>query len=196
MYKLTFKLPFLLLLAVACGPAEGEEQQEAKTEVELESEPAGELLTAELNSVAAIEDWVAGIAAKINEKAYPSEGPTKIARGDNTLDVTILNRQGKINVIRVEDPDAKVLTGQRYYLRNGQVVMLEEKGVMDNGTHMANRFYYHDGKVLKAETRRAETEDGLATSAPQPYESPYGDLDFRLKPQEVNASARGYLNGE
>jgi len=195
MYKLTYLLPFWLLLAVACGPATGEEQQETETEVELESEAVDELLTTDLSSVAAIEDWVAGIATKINDKAYPSEGPTKIARGDNELDVTILNRQGEINVIRVEDPDAKVLTGQRYYLRNGQVVMLEEKGVTENGTHMANRFYYHNGKVLKAETRRAETEDGLATSAPQPYESTYGDLDFRLKPQEVNASAQRYLEG-
>mgnify|MGYP006267847591 CR=1 FL=1 len=195
MYKLTFILPFLLLLAVACGPAANKEEQQTETEVELESDPAGELLTADLGSVAAIENWVADIALKVNDKAYPAEGPTKIARGDNELDVTIFNRQGKINVIRVEDPDAKMLSGQRYYLRNGQVVMLEEKGVREDGTHMANRFYYHAGEVLKAETRRAETEDGLATSAPQPYESPYGDMDYRLKPKEVKASAQRYLKG-
>lgn len=97
------------------------------------------------------------------------------AKGDNTMDAWVGYVAGKPLLVRLW---AKGGEGNKWWIyadtATGKVVYFKEETVLD-GKGIRNRFSYRGDSVA------------LAFASNNPYKSPYGELDFRLKPLEVEA---------
>jgi len=95
------------------------------------------------------------------------------AKGDNKMDAWVGYVAGKPLLVRLW---AKGGEGDKWWMyadtATGKVKYFKEETVLD-GKGIRNRFSYRGDSVA------------LAFASNQPYKSPYGDQDFRLKPVEV-----------
>lgn len=94
-------------------------------------------------------------------------------KGDNKMDAWVGYVAGKPLLVRVW---AKGGEGDKWWMyadtATGKVKYFKEETVLD-GKGIRNRFSYRGDSVA------------LAFASNEPYKSPYGDQDFRLKPVEV-----------
>lgn len=189
---LLLSLLFVVLLP-ACGDndageAEIEEPEMEETQTEAVSEP--DVLTRELSTPEEIEDWVAELAVMVNQNEFQSTSPKEVTRGDTTYQVTVLNPEGRIKIVRAGSPSWENMEhGIRYLTRDGDVIMLEELEKVDDG-YRINRFYYSNGELVSSTSRRGATLSEAMGALPTGYESPTGDgSDVRLKYEEVKSAS-------
>ncbi len=193
-----FAALLVLFFLGACGGGNTTDPVESTAEEAME-EPAAAvqdpLATMDLNSAEEIEEWISLLAMKVNAGGLSSTTPTRVSRGDMTYEVVVRDWEDQVQVIRAASPSWEAIEqGFRYFLRDGEVVSLEELKKMEDGTYQVNRFYYDDGALLKAVSRAGATPEEARSAASADYVSPYGDLDFRLKYQEVLMAANQFLN--
>ena len=119
-----------LFILSACGGDPGTEQTEAAAEEAVDQAAASvqdPLVSMELGSADAIEEWVSLLAMKVNAGGLTSTSPTQVSRGDMTYEVVVRNWEDKVRIIRAASPSwEEIDQGFRYFLRDGEVVSLEE----------------------------------------------------------------------
>jgi len=196
---LSFLAALLVLVFLgACGGSDTSGQAESAPGAPAE-EPAASvqdpLLTMQLNSVEAIDEWLELTTMKADAGGMTATEPKTLSRGDMTYQGVLRQLDG-VQMIQIGSPSWTDLNqGFRYFLRDGEVVALEEVKKLEDGSYQINTFYYDNGQLLKGTSRAGATaKDARQSIEVTPYESPYGDLDFRLKYQEVKMAANQFLN--
>ncbi len=196
---LSFLAALLVLVFLgACGGGDTSGQAETAPAAPAE-EPAASvqdpLLTMQLNSVEAIDEWLELTTMKAEAGGMTATEPKTLSRGDMTYQGVLRQLDG-VQMIQIGSPSWTDLNqGFRYFLRDGEVVALEEVKKLEDGSYQINTFYYDNGQLLKGTSRMGATaKDARQSTEVTPYESPYGDLDFRLKYPEVKMAANQYMN--
>ncbi len=145
----------------------------------------------ELNSTETIDKWFDNIQR--GESGYASKQST-VAIGDVTQTLTTYTDDaGAVKYIKAEVA-GKPISQFQYYLENGKVVLLRE-WIMAGPRNVENRFYFHNSNLIQALSKTIPgrmAPEGVPFEA---YKSPYGEVDFRLKYNEVQQSANDLLAG-
>jgi len=195
---LTLSAVLLVFLFLgACGSENTSEQSDEEM-VNLVEEAVPEvqdpLLTLDLNSVEAIDDWLELTTMKAHAGGMTEMEPKVVSRGDMTYYAVVRDLKS-VQMVQARSPSWTDLEqGFRYFLRDGEVSALEEVKKLEDGSYQINTFYYDDGSVLKGTSRSGATAKAAQESTElSDYESPYGDLDFRLKYQEVKTAADKFI---
>ena len=121
-----------------------------------------------------------------------------VTRGDSpaTKLKTFKGADGKPAILKAELTGDKFPNTQEYYLDDkGKVVLLREL-IMAGVTNTENRFYYHDGKLLKALGRTIKGRMAWDSVPFSDYVSKNPELDFRLNAVIAQESADNYLKGK
>lgn len=190
----TLFISFMLIFLGACGDGEqAPEEETPQMEEETATEVQDPILTMELGSVDKIEDWVSLIAIKLNEEAFPIAGPVMINRNDKEYEAIVVNPDGRVQIVRLANPDWENLEeGLRYFTRDGDVILLEELQKTADGVKI-NTIYYADGVMLNGRSRMGATIEEARKAVSQPYEATEAD-DLRLKYEEVKARSEALIN--
>ncbi len=190
-----FALLLMALTLLTCqsddapGKEVNEEAKAANPDLGVEGIVSAEKRESGLYSVREINAFLDSI--KMNYDSLLHKGPLTITRGDNNMEVTVSFVGYDPRIIHVQDDGME----HRYYLKGKKVVALQELLFQENLVR-ENLFHYSDEELLSAQTRTAITQEELTNATFAPYQSPYGDLDFRLKVTEVNISATKFIYGE
>jgi hypothetical protein len=148
-----------------------------------------------LNSVEAIDLWFKGIQ---ENEASLTVSENAVTRGDSpaTKLKTFKGADGKPVIIKAELMGDKIPNMQEYYLdANGKLVLLREL-IMAGVTNTENRFYYNNGKLIKALGRTIKGRMAWDSVPFGDYVSKNPELDFRLNAVFAQESADNYLKGK
>lgn len=137
-----------------------------------------------------IEDKVAGIQA--SRDTLQERGPITVTRGDENWEVYAYYEDQNPRMLRALYGKGE----QNYYFVDRRIVRLHEFANLDNGQVQERVFSYNENQLVEAKSRTAPSRDQLAQQEFRPYESPYGEMDFRLDVNQVNGSATGFIYGE
>jgi len=164
-------------------------------EVKKEKDPAagaGEFGVPDLASVENIDKYRDMVLTGMDDYKKTT---ADVNRGDSGFGVTtVTDNNGAARMVKAELKAKGPITTWEYYLAGGKVVMLRE--TIMGKVNTENRFYYADGKLLKAIGKDVPGRMAPEGVPFKEFVSKTPDTDFRLKYAEVQKSADDFLAGK
>ncbi|MGN6508627.1 MAG: hypothetical protein ACTHLD_04115 [Chitinophaga sp.] len=174
-------LSFMTLFAACAGPSSEKKAEEGEAAEELSAD------------VSAIGNYAISIDVKASGGNKMMAAPN-FNSGDETSGVIGVFSE-KDTPIRlyiypeVSQPDTSTETW--FYLDSVTVAVKLMREIITTPSGVTeNSFYFGEDTLLQAETRKAPTVASLDSSEIVPYESPYGQEDFRFSAKAVNDLAQ------